>query len=137
MPTLIGVRRLPRILLVEPDGLVRGTVASVCRDLQLADVVQAGSCDLATKLLVDDSLQASIVSLSDCGSGLDLLTRLREGAFTCPTDMPVAMTAAGIDAATVGQLKALRIRRLLLKPFKIRDLVATVESLVAAATVPG
>ena len=43
MPTLIGVRRLPRILLVEPDGLVRGTVASVCRDLQLADVVQAGS----------------------------------------------------------------------------------------------
>ncbi len=137
MPTLIGGRRLPRILLVEPDGLVRGTVASVCRDLQLADVVQAGSCDLATKLLVDDSLQASIVSLSDCGSGLDLLTRLREGAFTCPTDMPVAMTASGIDAATAGQLKALRIRRLLLKPFKIRDLVATVESLVAAATVPG
>lgn len=137
MPTLIGGRRLPRILLVEPDGLVRGTVASVCRDLQLADVVQAGSCDLAVKLLVDDSLQASIVSLSDCGSGLDLLTRLREGAFTCPTDMPVAMTAAGIDAAQAGRLKALRIRRLLLKPFKIRDLVATVESLVAAATVPG
>ena len=32
---------LPRILLVEPDGLVRGTVASVCRDLGLAEVVQA------------------------------------------------------------------------------------------------
>ncbi len=137
MPTLIGVRQLPRILLVEPDGLVRGTVASVCRDLQLADVVQAGSCGLAVKFLVDDSLQACILSLSDCGSCLDLLTRLREGAFTCPADMPVAMTTAGIDAATAGQLKALRIRRLLLKPFKIRDLVATVESLVAAATVPG
>lgn len=137
MPTLIGVRRLPRILLVEPDGLVRGTVVSVCRDLQLADVVQAGSCDLAMKLLVDDSLQAGIVSLSDCGSGLDLLTRLREGAFACPADIPVAMTASGIDAAQAGRLKELRIRRLLLKPFKIRDLVATVEALVAAATVTG
>jgi DNA-binding response OmpR family regulator len=137
MPTLIGVRRLPRILLVEPDGLVRGTVVSVCRDLQLADVVQAGSSDLAMKLLLDDSLQAGILSLSDGGSGLDLLTRLREGAFTCPSDMPVAMTAAGIDAATAGRLKELRIRRLLLKPFKIRDLVATVETLLVAATVPG
>lgn len=137
MPTLIGARRLPRILLVEPDGLVRGTVASVCRDLQLADVVQAGNCDLAMKLLLDDSLRAGILSLSDGGSGLDLLTRLREGSFTCAADMPVAMTASGIDAAMAGRLKELRIRRLLLKPFKIRDLVATVETLLVAATVPG
>lgn len=137
MPTLIGGRRLPRILLVEPDGLVRGTVVSVCRELQLADIVQAGSCDLAAKLLVDDSLQAGIVSLSDCGSGLALLTQMREGAFACAADMPVAMTAAGIDATMAGQLKALRIRRLLLKPFKIRDLVATVEALMAVVTVPG
>lgn len=137
MPTLIGVRRLPRILLVEPDGLVRGTVVSVCRDLQLAEVIQAGSSDLAMKLLQDDSLRAGILSLSDGGSGLDLLAQMREGAFTCPCDMPVAMTAAGIDAATAGRLKELRIRRLLLKPFKIRDLVATVETLLVAATVPG
>ena len=121
MPTLIGVRRLPRILLVEPDGLVRGTVASVCRDLQLAHVIQAGSCDLATRLLV----------------GLDLPTRLREGSFVCSADMPVAMTAPGIDATMAARLKELRIRRLLLKPFKIRDLIATVEALLAAATVPG
>ena len=50
---------------------------------------------------------------------------------------PVAMTAAGIDATMAGRLKELRIRRLLLKPFKIRDLVATVETLLVAATVPG
>ena len=116
---------------------MRGTVASVCRDLQLADVVQAGSCDLALKCLQDDSLQAGILYLSDEGSGLDLLTRLREGAFACPVDMPVAMTAAGIDATMAARLKQLRIRRLLLKPFKIRDLIATVEALLAAATVPG
>lgn len=137
MPTVIGARRLPRILLVEPDGLVRGTVVSVCRDLQLADVVQAGSCDLAPKCLQDDSLQAGILSLSDGGSGLDLLTQLREGSFACPAGMPVAMTAAGIDATMAARLKELRIRRLLLKPFKIRDLVATVEALLAPTTVSG
>lgn len=137
MPTLIGSRQLPRILLVEQDGLVRGTVVSVCRDLQLADVVQAGNCDQASKLLLDDSLKAGIVSLSDGGSCLELIAQLREGAFRCPADIPVAMTAAGIDATMAARLKELRIRRLLIKPFKIRDLVATVEALLTAATVPG
>jgi len=51
--------------------------------------------------------------------------------------MPVAMTAGGIDATMAARLKELRIRRLLLKPFKIRDLVATVEALLAPTTVSG
>jgi CheY-like chemotaxis protein len=129
--------RLPRILLVEPDGLVRGTVASVCRDLGLADVVQAVNCELVPKALADESLNACILSLTDCDGALELLDRLRQGEFACPADIPVALTAAGIDAATAARLKPLRIRRLLLKPFKIRDLVTTVEALVAATTVPG
>lgn len=127
--------RLPRILLVEPDGLVRGTVASVCRDLRLAEVVQSVSCDSATRIMADEALQACILSLSDCGSGLDLLSRIREGDFNCPADLPAAMTAASVDSAMAGRLKELRIRRLLLKPFRIRDLVVTVESLLAPTTV--
>lgn len=137
MASLTPSSGLPRILLVEPDGLVRGTVASVCRDLGLAEVVQAVNCELVPKALADDSLSACILSLTDCDGALDVLERLRQGEFACQADMPVALTATGIDAATAARLKPLRIRRLLLKPFKIRDLVTTVEALVAATTVPG
>lgn len=136
MGNLITSGGLPRILLLEPDGLVRGTVASVCRDLRLAEVVQAVGCDSARKAMADDSLKACILSLSACEAALEILGNLRQGGFSCPADMPVALTAPGIDADTAARLKELRIRRLLLKPFKIRDLVVTVETLLAAASVP-
>lgn len=137
MASLNTSGRLPRILLVEPDGMVRGTVASVCRDLRLAEVVQSVSCDSAARIMADDALQACILSMADGEESLVLLDRLRNDEFICQADMPVAMTAAGIDAATAARLKELRIRRLLLKPFKVRDLITTVEILLAAATVPG
>lgn len=137
MANLIIPGRLPRILLVEPDTLVRGTVAAVCRDLQLGDVVQAVSCESALRIMADESLDACILSMADGEQCLSLLARLRQGELGCPADVPVAMTAAGIDAATAARLKELRIRRLLLKPFKIRDLVTTVEALLAPVTVPG
>ncbi|TNF58587.1 MAG: histidine kinase [Burkholderiales bacterium] len=135
MASLTSANSLPRILVLEPDGLVRGTVSSVCRDLRLADVVQTISCAAAARELVDDSLAACILSLAEGEAAMDLLRRLREGEFACPADMPVALTATTVDGRTAGVLKELRIRRLLLKPFRIRDMVSTVESLLATTAV--
>ena len=43
--------------------------------------------------------------------------------------------AASADAQVVQRLKPLGIRRLLLQPFKIRDVAVTVETLCGALTV--
>jgi len=60
---------------------------------------------------------------------LDLLARLREGALRCDADMPVAAMARTVDAALVARLKELDVRRLLLQPFKLRDVIHTMEQL--------
>lgn len=123
----------PVLLLLEPDGLVRGTVSAVCRDLGLAHVLQVSSCAAALEALRENRVRACMLSLTDRHPALDLLQRLRRGDLRCASDIPVAITASEIDAALAQSLKELQVRRLLLKPFKIRDSIATIETLLPRA----
>lgn len=125
----------PQLLLIEPDRIVRSTVASVCRGLDLAQVHQAASVAVGLQTLQSQGMDGLLISMADADGALSLLERLRAGAFVGPADMPVAVMAAHADAALVERLKAVRIRRLLLQPFRIRDVVMTVEGLCASTAV--
>ena len=125
---------LPQLLLIEPDRIVRSTVASVCRGLDLAQVHQAASVAIGLHTLQSQPMDALLISMADQEGALSLLERLRAGAFFGAADMPVAVMVTSADAALVERLKAFQIRRLLLQPFKIRDVVMTVEALCAGAT---
>lgn len=120
---------LPKVLLVEPDGLVRGTVASVCRELQLARVRQEISVSAGEQWLKTGTPKALLLSLSEGEAALDFLTRLRAGALRCDADLPVVAMAREGNAALVLRLKELDVRRLLLQPFKLRDVIHTLEQL--------
>jgi DNA-binding NarL/FixJ family response regulator len=125
----------PQLLLIEPDRIVRSTVASVCRGLDLAQVHQAASAAVGLQTLQSQAMDGLLISLVDADGALALLERLRAGAFFGAADMPVAVMATQADAALVERLKAVQIRRLLLQPFKIRDMVLTVEALCAGTPV--
>lgn len=118
-----------KLLLIEPDGLVRGTVASVCRDLQIARMRQEISIASAELWLRTGTPQALLMSLSEGDAALDFLTQLRAGAFRCEADMPVVAMARTVNAALVVRLKELDVRRLLLQPFRLHDVIHTVEQL--------
>lgn len=122
-----GVTR--KVLLIEPDGLVRGTVASVCRDMHIARVRQAISIASAEDWLKTGTSHGLLISLAEGEAALAFLARLRGGAFRCDADMPVAAMARSVDAALVTRLKELEVRRLLLQPFKLRDVIHTLEQL--------
>ena len=126
-----ALRDAPRrkVLLIEPDGLVRGTVASVCRELQLARVRQTISVAAGEQWLKAGRPDGVLMSLSEGELALDFLTRLRAGAFQCDADLPVAVMAREGDAALVSRLKELDVRRLLLQPFRLRDVIHTLEQL--------
>jgi len=126
----------PQLLLVEPDNLVRSTVAGVCRELALAQVHQAASLAVGLQMLQAQPMDVLLLSMAETEPAIELITRLRAGAFTSPAEAPVAVMASAVDAETVQRLKALKIRRLLLQPFKIHDVVHTVEALCAHAA-PG
>ncbi len=120
---------LPQLLLIEPDRMVRSTVTSVCRGLDLAQVHQAASLAIGQQMLQAQRMAALLISLAEGEAALALVARLREAR----PEMPVAVMAASANAEVVQRLKALGIRRLLLQPFKIRDVVMTVEALCTIA----
>lgn len=122
-----GISR--KVLLIEPDGLVRGTVASVCRDMHIARVRQAISIASAEEWLKTGAPHGMLVSLAEGEAALAFLARLREGAYRCEANMPVAAMARAGDGALVARLKELDVRRLLLQPFKLRDVIHTLEQL--------
>jgi CheY-like chemotaxis protein len=116
-------------MLIEPDGLVRGTVASVCRELQLVRLQQAISVAQGEKWMQAHADHGLLLSLAERDAALALLTRLRAGELRCEPDIPVAVMVASADAELVVRLKELDVRRLLLQPFRLRDVVHTLEQL--------
>lgn len=119
----------PQVMLIEPDGLVRGTVASVCRELQLVRLQQATSIAQGEKWMQSNADHGLLLSLAERDAALALLTRLRAGELRCEPDIPVAVMVASADAQLVARLKELDVRRLLLQPFRLRDVVHTLEQL--------
>jgi CheY-like chemotaxis protein len=117
------------LLLVEPDSLFRRTVAMVARELKLAEVFEASSHEAAQKLLAQRSYDAMLLDIDASLTGLALLHTVRSGSTRCDAKLPVAVTASTIDASTVAMFKPLEIRRVMLKPFKVKTVLEVVADL--------
>ena len=127
----------PHVLLIEPDNLVRGTLAGVCRDLGLARIHQATSVAAAIGWLGRRDLQGILVALDPEGAAINMLTALRAGQYACPAHLVVAVMSSTCTVALAQSLKALDVKRLLLQPFKLRDAILTLEQMGAAAMAGG
>ncbi len=117
------------VLLIEPDSLIRSTVSSVCRQLEIVRVHEATSLTMGEQWLTAWPADGLLLSLVDGEAGLELLGRLRAGKFRCEANIPVAVMASACDPQMLGRLKELAVRRFLLQPFKLRDVIQTVTQL--------
>lgn len=122
-----------QLLLVDPHSLFRRTVAMVARELDLADVHEASSIELAQRQLEERRYDALLLDVGDGLASLSLIQSLRQGTLRSSADLPVALTAEAVDAGTLGLFKPLGIRRVMLKPFKVK----TALEVVTALTGPG
>ncbi|RZJ13094.1 MAG: response regulator [Rubrivivax sp.] len=120
-----------RLLLLEPHFVMRRTVATLARDMGLADVREATSAAVAEKLLHERRFDAFLLALDEEGESLELLRRLRAGETLQPTDLPVAVTATSCDLDLALRMKQLDVCRLLLKPFKVRGMLEVISALGA------
>lgn len=131
MTTTASLAR-PRVLIVEPTFLLRQTVASVARRLDVAEPVEATTLASAERRLDQERFDALFLSL-DVGDGaLHLLGRLRAGGTCNAADLPVVVTASSCDTGQALTLKALDVRRILLQPFKVKDVIASLAGVVRA-----
>eukprot|EP01136_Pigoraptor_vietnamica_P013501 Opistho-1_new@54578 len=95
------------LLLVDPHSLFRRTVASVARELDLAEVHEASSFEAGQRLLQAQRFDALMLDISDGIHAIALLQSLRAGALPSPAELPVAGTAESCDLATLVMFKEL------------------------------
>jgi hypothetical protein len=117
------------LLLVEPQFLLRRTVAAVARDLRLANPKEITTIEQAASLLSLHAFDALFLSLDEESAALELMMRVRSGDTRCARDVPIAVTAAACSTELALRLKHLEVRRLILRPFKVKDVLDAIAAL--------
>ena len=119
-------RSLPRVLLFEPHFVMRRTIVSVARDLDVAEIQDASTIDRARALLAGGVYEGVVLDMDDAARTIDLLGEIRLGRFGSRADAPVFVMAAELRRSEEEQLEALAVTQVLRKPFKIGDLLKIV-----------
>lgn len=122
----------PEILLFEPSSLTASIIVATARQMNLPHVRQVSSVKTAHQFLAVQGFQALIMSLDEDHDAMALLEQVRNEQLAVNAQVPVAVTTSRVDPHTAAKMKALQVRRVLLKPFKVRDVISTIELLAAA-----
>ena len=117
---------LPRILLVEPQFVLRRTMVMVARDLGMVDFQEASSVGRARALLATDAYEGVVLDLQEGPQALELLSELRQGRFATPRDTRVVVLAGGGSQVDTERLQGLSVARVLGKPVRISELLDAV-----------
>lgn len=117
---------LPRILLIEPQFVLRRTIAMVARDLGVVDFHEASNVDRARTLLVGDVYDGLVLDLAEGALAMELLNDLRQGKFSTPPGAPVVVLVADGGSAEALHLQALGVAGVLAKPVRISNLLSAI-----------
>ena len=117
------------LLLVEPQFLIRRTVAAVARDMRLANPKEVTTIEQADSLVSFQTFDALFFSLDEENAALELMSRVRNGETKCAADIPIAVTAATCSTPLALRLKHLDVRRLVLRPFKVKGVLDAIVAL--------
>jgi len=118
------------ILLIEPSSLTGSIIVSTARQLNLPAVRQVNSVRMAQQRLTHQDFAGVIVSIDEQEQeAIALLEQVRNDTLAVSASVPVAVTTTQVDASTAVKMKALQVRRVLIKPFKVRDVIATIALL--------
>ena len=117
------------LLLVEPQFLLRRTVAAVARDMRLANPKEVTTIEHADTLVSIQAYDALFLSMDEETAALELMSRVRNGDTKCARDVPIAVMAAACGTPLAMRLKHLEVKRLLLRPFKVKGVLDAIVAL--------
>ena len=122
---------LPRILLIEPQFVLRRTIAMVARDLGVVDFHEASSVGRARTLLASEAYAGLVLDLAEGPQALELLHEFRQGQFATRPGVPVLALSADAAPGDAARLQALGVARVLGKPVRISDLLSALAQALA------
>lgn len=126
-----------QMLLVEPEALLRRTVAMTARTLGIAHIHEAGSVAIAKRMLRERVFHGAVIAI-EFGNGaspdedLILLDQLRDGQTASDRAIPIAVLAGRCSAAHLQALRQRGVSHVILKPFRARVLIDTFARFGAA-----
>lgn len=119
-----------RLLVVEPQQLWRRTLAAVVRQLGIAEVEECLRVDAARERLRQQNAEAMVLSLdAERDAALALIESLRADARPGHARLPIIVLAEQCDTELLLRLQALQVHRLLLKPFRLRQVLMAVAAI--------
>jgi CheY-like chemotaxis protein len=120
-----------RILLVEPDYLLRRTVVASARALFAVEIDETSRYENAQTLVQSHRYNGLLLALDDDGDqALTLVQQLRAGALLPAHDSPVVLMGYDPDRRRAEIIQALAVQRFVHKPVKVRHIL---EALVQMA----
>lgn len=123
------------ILLVEPEPLLRRTVAMTARSLGLGQVHEAATDAAALRLLSVRRFHGAVIAVDCHGSGKDcrydlgLIDRLRADALAARHVLSIAIMAEQATPELLSDLRERQISRVILKPFRAKVVLETIENI--------
>lgn len=117
-------------LIIEPQHLLRHTVALTARNLRLAEIYEAGSYALARELLKSTSYSGVLIADDEEGDGLDLADAIRRGETACRRDVPLGLMMPFCTAESMERIRELGIRDVIVQPLRARTVLRTICSLL-------
>ena len=124
-----GSQKGRRFLLVEQSLVMRQTIALTAGSLRIGEVHQSGSVGLALPMLESTRFDGIVIAVDQDGDekarafDYAVLERIRDGRTASEPTLPIVVLTAACDASFVGAMRALRIERILVKPFRARTLL--------------
>ncbi|QHI96614.1 response regulator [Xylophilus rhododendri] len=120
---------LPAVLLIEPQFVLRRTIVTVARELDLVAFQEATNIDRALALLGSRRFAGIVLDMGEGGDAMTLLDELRKGAFACGSRIPVILMSSEPGRPADGAIGPLQPLSVLRKPFKIGALLESVRSM--------
>jgi CheY-like chemotaxis protein len=122
------------ILLVEPADLLRRTVSLTVRSLGTAQVTEAATYPTAHQFCERRRFDGAVIALegpqsSGASEGLTLIQQLRSGRCASPADIPIAVLVDSCNAELLQVLRSCGVSRVLIKPFRVRDVIGTIDGM--------
>lgn len=123
-----------KLLLVEPANLLRRTVALTVRSLGTAEVTEAATYPTAEQFCAHRRFDGAVIAVEwplplDVCKGLALIQQIRDGLGHSAPSMPIAVLVDSCNVELLQLLRSCGITRILIKPFRVRDVIDTIDSM--------
>ena len=117
---------LPRFLLIEPQFVLRRTIAMVAREQGVVDFQEASNVGRARALLAGEAFEGVVIDLHEGPLAMALLGELQQGQFATRADARVIALATDGNPVDAARLQALGVAGVLGKPVRISDLLGAI-----------